>query len=212
MAFAVLLPVVLVLVVLAGFTHPWNAGGGITAGTYTRDYSVTRQVRSEDLERCVSVTLTGTMSATYHSPAWSLGGPGWTDTALASTSIDVHTTDTCGDGKRDALVDGVVLTQFWATQTCDEPDRGEWRKSMRLGDCDQDLVAGIGGRRSAVSASRFTSSFSGAGALGWRGTTYGDSVCLDGAVSGDVDFDDTTDGLALDGYRICLDPDSATKA
>lgn len=72
-AFAIGAPIVLILVVAAGFTHPWNPGGGIAEGSYTRDYSQTRQIGAGP-GRCLQVTLTGTLSATYRSPAWSLGG------------------------------------------------------------------------------------------------------------------------------------------
>ncbi|GLY30155.1 hypothetical protein [Kineosporia sp. NBRC 101731] len=210
-AFAVIAPLVVALVVAAGFTHPWNAGGGIAAGVYTRDYSITQQVASEDLGHCLQLTLAGTMTARYRSPTWSLGGPGWTDPRLSNTSIGVRAKDSCNEGVAESDIDAVALTQFWATETCGEPVRGEWELSMRLGRCDQDLVAGVGGRRSTVSGSSFTASFSGGEDLTWRGTMYGDSMCVDGAAGGDVTQGTTTTSVLLDGYRICLGPDTANR-
>lgn len=104
--------------------------------------------------------------------------------------------------------DAVQLTQYWATQTCDEPERGDWQQSARLKGCDQDLVAGISAG-STREGDTFEASF---GDLGWQGTTYGDSVCLDGMVVAQVEDEGSTVPVGLDGYRVCLDPASANRS
>lgn len=188
LALAVGVPILLALIAAAGFTHPWNAGSGLAAGEYTRDYSLTRQYEDTTAERCVTVTLTGTMSAHYSSPAWSLGGPGWTSPTLSATDVDTTLTSNCAEDE--LLADDVEAAQFWATETCAEPFRSaSWPESAELGRCDQDLVAG--------------SSTSGPDPLTWRGTVYGDSVCLDGMA--------TAEGVTIGGYRVCLDPETANQ-
>lgn len=204
--------VVAVLVVAAGFTHPWNSGAGITDGTYSSDYSLTEQAELTDLGRCFEVTVAGTLSATYRSPTWSLGGPGWVHPRLSDTSVTVTSTQGCADSADSAALSQVRLTQFWAGQTCAEPDRerketGGWTYSTPLGRCDRDLVAGISGSFD-TSGSRFQSTFSGF-PLTWGGTVYSDSLCVNGAVLVEATVGRTSDDVQADGFRACLDPQTA---
>ncbi|GLY16169.1 hypothetical protein Kisp01_31840 [Kineosporia sp. NBRC 101677] len=206
---AIGVPVLALLVVAAGFIHPWNPGGGLADGRYTRDYSVRLPHEVTDAGACLDLTLAGTLSATYRSPAWSLGGPGWTSAQLSDVSLTVRSAERCGDDAPAVVLDTYDLSQFWATETCAEPIRGDWQESTPATGCEsQDLVAGIGTRSTAPGA-EYRNTFSGIEPLSWHGTVYGDSLCLNGAVSGTVNKESQTHTVALEGYRVCLDPTTA---
>jgi len=207
----VVVPTLLILVVAAGFAHPWNPGAGIGEGRYRQDYTLTQQVMAGELDRCLTVTTTGTLTATYQEPFWSLGGPGWSDPELSGTTIALDSTSDCSNGATPADLDSLKLTQFWAGPTCAEPDRRDWQLSARVGECDRDLVAGVSAGSAKDPSSEYSSAFDGLGPLSWRSTTYRDSVCLDGVVVVEAAVGEADYNRLIQGFSPCLDAATALR-
>lgn len=203
------------LIAGAGFRHPWGAQSPLKPADYTRAYKLTQQHWSPDLKRCVTMTIGGTVYGAWTDPAWSLRGAGWTSLRLSEPSTDISVTADCSDQSAPAKVDDVRFAQYWATEDCAAPIPGDWEPSTSdSANCPKDRVAAVGPLADSPNAPNFDEPATGesgstSAQVNWKGTSYGDSACLRGTLAVDVYQGSQSDAFTLDGFLVCLAPDSA---
>jgi hypothetical protein len=200
----------------AGFGHPWSARSPLAPADYTRAYQLTQQHWSPDLKRCVTLTIGGTVYGTWTDPTWSLRGAGWTSLRLSEPSTDISVTADCSDQSAPAKVNDVRFAQYWTTEDCAEPIPGDWEPSTSdSANCPRNRVASMGPLADSPDSPNFSEPSTGeegssSAEVKWKGTSHGDSACLLGTLAVDVYQGSQSDAFTLDGFLVCLAPDSVT--
>jgi len=225
--------------VLAGRPLPWGAVSSLAPGDSTRTYSASRQSWSPEVDRCVTVTVGGTLDGTWTEPARTLRGPGWSGLSVSDAFVNITVTTDCSSDAASADVDTLRIAQYWSTDACSEPVLGDWLPATADAldttpgqTCGVERTAGLGsfaeqlaGYRQDLLEDRSAATTAPDGEidgsasaveqsyssdLRWRGTVHDAAGCLLGSLAARVEVDGVTADLTFDDVPVCLDPETAT--